>query len=98
MACCSNVGCPSLQINLEDVAGMRKAGMSITKISETLAVSRSTLYRVMEGSDLLGYTDISDQHLDEVVIRYKQTHPYDGERMLIGYLRSQDIHLPRQHL
>lgn len=100
MACGSStsVGCPSLHINLEDVEGMRKAGMSITKISQILAVSRSTLYRAMEGSDLLGYTDISDQHLDEVVIRYKQIHPFDGERMLIGYLRSQDIHLPRQRI
>ena len=52
----------------------------------------------MEGSDLLGFTDISDQRLDEVVIRYKQTHPFDGERMLIGCLQSQDIHLPRQRI
>ena len=100
MACtsASDVGRPSLQINMEDVEGMRKAGMYITKISQALGVSRSTLYRAMEGSDLLGFTDISDQRLDEVVIRYKQTHLFDGERMLIGYLRSQDIHLPRQHI
>ena len=98
MACGNDVGRPSLQINMEDVEDMRKAGMSITKISQALGVSRSTLYRAMEGSDLLGFTEISDQRLDELVIRYKQTHPLDGERMLIGYLRSQDIHLPRRRI
>ena len=98
MACGNDVGRPSLQINMEDVEDMRKAGMSITKISQALGVSRSTLYRAMESSDLLGFTEISDQRLDELVIRYKQTHPFDGERMLIGYLRSQDIHLPRRRI
>ena len=98
MACGNDVGRPSLQINMEDVEDMRKAGISITKISQALGVSRSTLYRSMEGSDLLGFTEISDQRLDELVIRYKQTHPFDGERMLIGYLRSQDIHLPRRRI
>ena len=98
MACGNDVGRPSLQINMEDVEDMRKAGMSITKISQVLGVSRSTLYRAMEGSDLLGFTEISDQCLDELVIRYKQTHPFDVERMLIGYLRSQDIHLPRRRI
>ena len=98
MACGNDVGRPSLQINMEDVEDMRKAGMSITKISQALGVSRSTLYRAMESSDLLGFTEISDQRLYELVIRYKQTHPFDGERMLIGYLRSQDIHLPRRRI
>ena len=98
MACGNDVGRPSLQINMEDVEDMRKAGISITKISQALGVSRSTLYRAMEGSNLLGFTEISDQRLDELVIRYKQTHPFDGERMLIGYLRSQDIHLPRRRI
>ena len=74
MACGSDVGRPSLQINMEDVESMRKVGMrSITKISEALGVSRSTLYRAMESSDLLGFTEISDQHLDEVVRRYKHS-------------------------
>ena len=33
MACGSEVGHPSLQINMEDIEDMRKAEMSITKIS-----------------------------------------------------------------
>ena len=45
-----NVGHPHLQIDVEEVAEMRKIGLSITKISEIIGVSRSTLYRALEGS------------------------------------------------
>ena len=93
-----NVGRPRLQVDVEEVAEMRKIGISITKISEIIGVSRSTLYRALEGSNLLGVTDISNQELDEVIASYKEAHPNDGERILIGYLRSRNIHIPRSRI
>ena len=78
------VGRPRLQVDVKEVAEMRKIGISITKISEIIGVSRSTLYRALEGSNLTGVTDISDQELDEVIASYKEAHPSDGERILIG--------------
>ena len=83
---------------MEEVAEMRKVGLSITKISEVIEVSRSTLYRALEDNDLIGATDISDQELDAIIASYKETHPNDGERMLIGYLRSRNIHIPRSRI
>ena len=47
---------------------------------------------------MIGYTDISNQELDELIIRYKQNHSCDGERMMIGYLHSENIHLSRQRI
>ena len=90
-----NVGRPHLQVDVEEVAEMRKIGISINKISEIIGVSRSTLYRALEGSNLIGVTDISNQKLDEVIASYKEAHPNDGERILNGYLRSRNIHIPR---
>ena len=43
----------------------------------------------------MGFTDLSDQQLDQLIASYKETHPYDGERMVIGFLQSQNIHVPR---
>ena len=62
-----NVGRPRLQVDVEEVAEMRKIGISITKISEIIGVSRSTLYRSLEGNNLIGVTDISNQELDEML-------------------------------
>ena len=75
-----------------------KIGISITKISEIIGVSRSTLYRALEGSNLIGVTEISNQELDEVIVSYKEAHTNDGERILIGYLRSRNIHIPRSRI
>ena len=93
----SGVGRPSLQIDVAQVMQLQKLGLSMTKISDIIGVSRSTLYRGLENTDLVGFTDLSDQHvqLDQLIASYKETHPHDGERMVIGFLRSQNIHVPR---
>jgi len=91
----SGVGRPSVEINMERVEALRKIGLSLTEIRKRLKISRSTLYRHLENTDLVGYTDINDQDLDDVILSYKQIHPHDGERMLIGHLRSLIIHLQR---
>ena len=77
---------------------MRNNGLSMTKISETLGISRSTLYRALENSDLIGYTDISDGVMDQIVSIYKQNYPHDRERMLIGHLCCLNIHVPRHRI
>ena len=91
----SGVGRPLLQIDIAQIMQLRKLGMSMTKISNIIGVSRSTLYRGLENTDLVGFTDLSDQQLDHLIASYKETHPHVGERMVIGFLRSQNIHVPR---
>ena len=56
------------------------------------------MYRALEDSDLIGVTDISGQELDAIIASHKDTRPNDGERILIGYLRSRNIHLPRSRI
>lgn len=42
------------------------------KISEVMGRSRSTLQLwALENTNLIGYTDINDQELDELLIDYK---------------------------
>ena len=91
----SGVGRPSLDVDMERVEALRRIGLSLTEISKRLKISRSTLYRHLENTDLVGYTDIRDRDLDDIIVSYKRIHPHDGERMLIGHLRSLNIHVQR---
>ena len=59
-------------------------------------MSRQTLYRRIGDSNLAGYTNIiSNQELDSVISVYLANHPNDGERMVIGHLRSSEIFVQR---
>ena len=72
-----------------------------TKIAEIVGISRSTLYRRLEeeGVDLTStYSDISNSELDRMVESIKQTHPNDGERLVIGHLHRLGIVLPRSRV
>lgn len=44
------------------------------------------------------YTNICDLDLDSVLKGIKQLHPNDGERLVIGHLRSQAIIVPRARI
>ena len=61
MALASGVGRPSLQIDIARVMQLQKLGMSMTEISDIIGVSKSTLYRGLENTDLVGFTDLCDQ-------------------------------------
>ena len=61
-------------------------------------ISRSTLYRGLDSSDLTEYTDISDRELNSLIQTYKTTHPNDGESTVIGHLRSCVVRVPRSRI
>ena len=89
-------GRPLKAIDYERVCHLRKLGLSWVKIAEKLNISRQTLYRHLEGnSSLFGYTDIS---LDSIISAYVAAHPNDGERMVIGHLRSSNVFVQRSRI
>ena len=63
-----------------------------------MGISRSTLYRRLDEECITldtTYCDISDGELDRAIVRIKQVHPNDGERMLIGHLTRLNIFVQR---
>ena len=74
---------------------------SWSKIAQILGVIRSTLYRRIEEEGLsrdLTYTNITDAELDLQIEAIKKLHPNDGERLIIGHLRSIGISVPRSRI
>ena len=92
------VGRPRLDISIDEVSQLRSLGFSCTRFAEILNISRRTLYRRLEGSDIVGYTDITAQELDSIILAYKLNRPNDGEVMIIGHLRASHIHVPRSEV
>ena len=70
-------------------------GFTWTDIAIVLNISRSTLYRRLKSSDLqlrTGYTHLSDNELDKIIIEIKTDHPNDGEVLIAAH------HVPRSQL
>ena len=89
-----SIGRPKIVIPIEEIEFLRQLRFSWTRIAEILGISRSTLYRQLEDegiSQSITFSSISDIELDAVVNRIKQTHPNDGERMLIGHLTRLNV-------
>ncbi len=87
-----------LEVSIEEIEYLRELHFSWTKISELIGISRSTLYRRLEEEGInrsSTYTNITDNALDRVVESIKQSHPNDGERLMIGHLHRLGITVPR---
>ena len=91
-------GRPAIEVSMDRVKELRMLGFTWTKIAKLLDISRRTLHRHLDGSGLMGYSDVSDQDLDSVIESYKATHPNDGENMVSCCLRSHGIYVPRRRI
>ena len=95
-------GRPKFVINIEAVKLLREQDLNWTKIGETLGVSASTIKRVRQEYNIQDpiqpYSLLSDDELDVIVRRLKQTYPFSGIRILMGALKSEGIKVPRIRL
>ena len=85
---------------MDEVMELRALNYNWTKIAAIMNISRATLYRKLNeaGISTNDYSQVTNQQLDELVASIKQDHPYDGEILLNGHLRSKGIRVTRQAL
>ena len=98
MFCKSVGGRPRIQIHIDDVEFLRGLNFTWTKIAEILGCSRSTLYRRLEEEGISRdcyYANITDGQLDATISQIKESHPKDGEVMILGHLRRRGIRIQR---
>ena len=95
-----SVGRPRLLVNIEQIEYLKSWNFSWTRISYTLCVSRTTLWRRLKESGYPGdtsfrFTNISSDDLEGRIREIKTNFPYIGERLVIGHLRARGIHVQR---
>ena len=90
-------GRPKINIDENSLLYFRGLGFSWKEISQILLVSRWTIYRRVNElglNDILGYSNISDEQLDELIRDCKRLHGLAcGRSMVLGHLRSQNIRI-----
>ena len=88
-------GRPRCNIPLETLKLYLENDFTIKEISSFLHCSESTIKRRISESNLREtvpkFSDISNEDLDSLVIKFLQDFPNSGIRMTKGYLRSQGI-------
>ena len=95
-------GRPSLCIPNEILEELRNSSYSWTEISKILQVSSWTVHRRVREYNLQHldrFSDISDNELDQLILGYISRHgDTTGESYLIGFIRSQGIHVQRDRV
>ena len=93
-----NVGRPPLPVDRNCLAYLRSLNLSWSEISNVLGVSARTLQRRASDWNITRFTVITEEALEEEVLRIKQEFPNSGEVMLTGHLLSRGIYVKRQRL
>jgi hypothetical protein len=81
---------------------LREEGFNWSQIAEIFNVSAKTIYRRRKEfnipDDLANYMNITDEQLDNIVKDLRAEHPFFGQVLLMGSIRSLGIRIPRQRL
>lgn len=81
---------------------LREEGFNWSQIAEIFNVSAKTIYRRRKEfnipDDLANYMNITDEQLDNIVKGLRAEHPFFGQVLLMGSIRSLGIRIPRQRL
>ncbi len=81
---------------------LRQEGFNWSQIAEIFSVSAKTIYRRRNEfnipDDLPNYTNVTDVQLNNIVRGLRNEHPFFGQVLLMGSLRSLGIRIPRQRL
>lgn len=82
-------GRPMVQIDLDVIQQGLDAGLTKIEIANTLNISRPTLNKILndEFPDT-GYSSVTDDEIDSILLEAKLQLPNMGERLIIGYFKS----------
>ena len=93
-------GRPVVPFDVERAKNMISLGFSMKQVSNACGISTKKLKRHNDvtGGSCNKYTNITDEELDAKVREIKSEHAGVGQKMLAGFLRSQNIRVVRERL
>lgn len=80
---------------LRDAASTQRK-ISYTTLAHVLGIHRNTLRKKLKSHNLLrDFSDIPDHDLDTLLRAYKQLKPNSGLRYVVGFLKSNGLHIQK---
>ena len=95
-------GRPKYIISEEKLVFLKQLGFTWKNIATMLLVSRWTIYRRINQlglHEVTGYSNLTDEELDNIIIRFKQEHGISvGRSLVIGHLRSLRLRVQKRRI
>jgi hypothetical protein len=88
-------------VDMDQVCFLRSLGVKWSEIAKLIGVSRMTLYRKRKEAGIendFQYSSLTHEQLKHILLIIRETLPFNGERMLLGYLRSHGVIVQRWKL
>ena len=94
-------GRPEIVITRQELQNLLSLQFTQAEISKLYGCSPRTIRRRIlryELQEFVSFSDISDEDLDSLVIRFVATFPNAGQNTLAGYLQSCNLRIQRQRI
>jgi predicted transcriptional regulator len=76
-----------------------KRKLSVTQLANTLKMSRQTVASYLKEHQInYQFSDISNQQLDDIVMRFQQRKPASGAQYLTGHLRQKGLKVQKRRI
>ena len=95
------VGRPEMIVDIEQVVHLRCLGFKWNAIADMIGISVRTLHCRRQDanvSELLSFTEISDEEVCRQLFLMKEEFPDIGEHMAVGLFKSKGIIIPRRRV
>ena len=90
---------PKVELDEEQVLGLRSLGMKWNKIASLLGVCEDTLRKKRQNfHQNITFSDISHDDMDDLIREILSNNPCFGERMLQGHLLFKGFNIQRSHM
>jgi len=91
-------GQPTYNLDLDECERLHSLGNSWESVAQAMGVSRQTIVnhfrRLGRSTARPAFDSLDDDELDELISFISLQHPFIGQRIMLGHLEAQGVHVP----